>query len=58
MDEEKVITMQPTEKDSNTTDTNSGNRLLDGNKVDVDITPTTDGNLVVVNLCSCVLSCR
>lgn len=32
---------------------NCKNKILDGNKVDVDILPKVGGNSIVINLCSC-----
>lgn len=46
--EERTDTILKEEKDKN-----SNNKLLDDNKVDVDILPKVGGNSIVINLCSC-----
>lgn len=40
------------------TDLDEENNGLNNNKVDTEIKPDTNGNIVYLNLCSCVLTCK
>lgn len=41
------------ENETNNSTTNGQNKVLDDNKVNVDILPKVGGNSIIINICSC-----